>query len=390
MEIRGLWYPAGSSERHHASLLLDRNKYRLQRDDVDQNVRPITGLAAELKTSQRVGNIPRKITFNDHSIFETQDNDKIDQWIDLSGTRLEFGAVLHEIESKWRWIVPALVIVILIGFAGANWGLPWSSQALARTIPDGVVKKVSSRTMSVLDQLFFEPSQISAARRGVLETRFYALTQSLSWKKNQAAEFKLHFRKLGVANAFALPSGDIIISDELLALTENQNQVDAVLLHEVGHVVNNHGLQQIIRSSMVSFVVAMISGDPSGLEEVFVALPTFMLHSHYSREHEVEADLFALETMIEKGINPVHFAEALEKLDPNLPKTQQEYSDQDEKLKPASPQASPQANPQANPVDESVLDYFSSHPPTSDRIAVVLEYAKRFRQQRDSLKQSGD
>ncbi|WP_423910036.1 M48 family metallopeptidase [Candidatus Spongiihabitans sp.] len=366
MEICGIWYPAGSSERRNATLLLDKNKYLLQMDDANQNVRPITGFVSELKTSQRVGNIPRRITFNDHSIFETQNNDKIDQWINLSGTEGKFGAVLHEIESKWRWIVSSLVTVILISFAGVNWGLPWSSQALARTVPDGVVKKVSSHTMSVLDKLFFESSQISADRQGDLETHFYALTQSL--KKNQAAEFKLHFRKLGVANAFALPSGDIIISDELLAIIENQNQVDAVLLHEVGHVVNNHGLQQIIRSSIVSFVVAMIAGEPSGLGEMFVALPTFMLHSHYSREHEVEADLFALQAMVEKGIDPVHFAEVLKKIDPNLPKMEQEYSDQDEKLKQASPE------------DESVLDYFSSHPATSDRIVTVLEYSKRFRQ----------
>lgn len=377
MQIRGIWYPAGSSERHKATLLLDRNRYLLQIDDVNQNdppcseaeAAPSAGFVSALETSQRVGNIPRKITFNNHSIFETQDNDKIDRWIELSRTRLGLGAALHKIESKWHWIIASLAIVIFISFASFNWGLPWSSKVLARAMPDSVVEKVSSHTMSALDKLLFEPSDLSATRQEQLKTHFYTLTRLHGLQKNQVAKFNIHFRKLGSANAFALPSGDIVISDELLAVTENQNQVDAVLLHEVGHVVHNHGLQQVIRASMVSFIVALIAGNPSGLEEVFVALPTFMLNSHYSREHEVEADLFALTAMSEKGIDPLHFAEALEKIDPNLTKEEQEDAGQSEKLKPASPK------------DESVLDYFSSHPATSARIATVLEYSKRFQQQ---------
>ena len=44
------------------------------------------------------------------------------------------------------------------------------------------------------------------------------------------------------ANAFALPSGKIIVTDQLASLL-NDEQIVGVLAHELGHVVYRHGMR---------------------------------------------------------------------------------------------------------------------------------------------------
>ena len=270
---------------------------------------------------------------------------------------------LHKLESRWHWIIPSVILVVAISAASVIWGLPWSAKILADRTPDSVVESISANTMKVLDKLFFEETEIPVLRQRELEKKFLALTRAKEVHEKNDKQFRLRFRKLGVPNAFALPSGEIVITDEFLAVTENQMQIDSVLLHEIGHVVNNHGMQQIIHSSIVAFVVALIAGDASGLEEIFVGLPTFVLQSNYSRAHETEADLFALQTMMSMGVDPIHFAKALEKLDPILiPATEGEETETN----------------RVNTKDHSILDYFSSHPGTVERIKTARDYSRQF------------
>lgn len=364
LEIEGKWYPAGSSARHKATLTTQWDKFELKAE----NGFTSSGFFDELEFSDRIGNIPTKVILADGSIFESPDNAALDNWMEKYSS---LGSVaLHKLESRWRWIIPSLIIVVALCFSGFKWGLPWASKILADNTPRQVVEKISSSTLSALDKLFFEESEILELRRQKLQARFEELIQFGGVKKSNKASFKLGFRKLGVANAFALPSGEIILSDKMIEVSGSQKQIDSVLLHEMGHVVNSHGLQQVIRSSIVSFVIAMIAGDPSGLEEIFVALPTFVMQNHYSRVRETEADIFALQIMMDNGIDPGHFTDALQKIDPTVKEVQNEPTSND-------------ADNNQNSSSRNILDYLSSHPATQQRIAMACEYSKRFNEKSD-------
>jgi Zn-dependent protease with chaperone function len=47
------------------------------------------------------------------------------------------------------------------------------------------------------------------------------------------------------ANAFALPGGTVIATDQFIQLSENDDEIIAVLAHEIGHVRHQHSLRQI-------------------------------------------------------------------------------------------------------------------------------------------------
>ncbi len=51
------------------------------------------------------------------------------------------------------------------------------------------------------------------------------------------------------ANAFALPGGIVIVTDQLMQLAEHDDEILAVLAHEIGHVKHRHVLRGLPQDS---------------------------------------------------------------------------------------------------------------------------------------------
>jgi len=112
-------------------------------------------------------------------------------------------------------------------------------------------------------------------------------------------------------NAFAVPGGKIGIHSGMVELAENQHQVAAVIGHEIGHVLADHGNERMSQQFATGAgleLLAMIRGGPSperdqlmGLlgmgAQVGILLP-------FSRAHETEADLIGLDLMAQAGFEP--------------------------------------------------------------------------------------
>ncbi len=113
------------------------------------------------------------------------------------------------------------------------------------------------------------------------------------------------------ANAFALPGGKIGVYAGLLEVADNQDQLAAVIGHEIGHVQAHHANERVSTSALTQVgmqVISTISGSASpqrdramaalGLGvQVGVLLP-------FSRTQETEADLIGLDLMARAGFNP--------------------------------------------------------------------------------------
>lgn len=113
-------------------------------------------------------------------------------------------------------------------------------------------------------------------------------------------------------NAFALPGGKIGVYTGLLKVAKNQHQLAAVIGHEVGHVIADHGNErmssgtlinvgmqvtnQILQSNQVGHSKEIMSAIGLGVQ-VGVQLP-------FSRTHESEADIIGLDLMAKAGFKP--------------------------------------------------------------------------------------
>ncbi|GBL05589.1 M48 family metallopeptidase [Glaciecola sp. KUL10] len=114
------------------------------------------------------------------------------------------------------------------------------------------------------------------------------------------------------ANAFAMPGGKIGVYTGLLEVASNQHQVAAVIGHEVGHVIAQHGNERMSRSALISAGAQATSAalDAYNVENKATIMQAFGIGAQYlgilpfSREHESESDLIGLELMARAGFDP--------------------------------------------------------------------------------------
>ena len=99
-------------------------------------------------------------------------------------------------------------------------------------------------------------------------------------------------------NAFALPGGKIGIYTGLLNVVDNQHQLAVVIGHEIGHIVLEHGNQQVSQDLLIKGGLATLERliqdkEPQEKNKVMSSLELGAqvgLSLPYSRHHEYEAD----------------------------------------------------------------------------------------------------
>lgn len=297
---------------------------------------PLSVPAQQLRISARLGNTTRSITFPNGAKLESDDNDAVDRLQQQLGVHSGF-RIVHFLESRWKVALGCVVVLALLAAGWLKWGIPVMAEYIARRVPKEMAFDIGAGTLSALDRITFEPTLLLPEDQDRLQTKFQALAASYR-------DLPLHlvFRHAGFPNAFALPDGTIVVTDELVYLADSDEQVLAVLCHEVGHLYHRHALRMALESSTMALLIGTYLGDATQMAGVLASLPTVYTQAHYSRNHESEADTFALDYLRVHDIAPHHFADILSKLEEKL----------------GGGQRSPEA-----------LQYLSSHPPTRERIA---------------------
>ena len=358
MLAHGHWYDKGSAARVSAVFSInDLGRYAIELENATVH----RGDLSHLKVSERLGNVERKITLEDGSIFTTLDNDAIDS---LFKGKQKINAFVYYLESNMKWIFVAFVISIMTAFSFFKWGVPWVSEKIAHALPYETNELIASGTMDFLDRFMFNESNLSQEKRDEIRLHFKTKIAGLSIEDENKIEYTIHFRswRMGeqeIPNALALPSGDIVLTDKFVELALNQDEIDSVLLHEMGHVVHRHSLEMLIEGTFITVAVMMMTGDGSGMGDMGVGLGSALVSSAYSRGHESEADLYAFNKMLKAGIDPKSFSNIMNRMTAYM----SEDDNQTEEVK-----------------EEDFLDYFASHPSTEERVELSNRYAECFKQ----------
>jgi len=266
----------------------------------------------ELTTiSDRVGAIPRRLTFTDGTVFETEDNAGIDR---LLSERL---AASETFLSRLEVFHPRLIIIALIAiglvYGTVRYALPVLANMAAAVTPTPVVKLIDRGALETIDRAFLKPSTMVQSRKDEIHAGFAALAPHADADK---VGLQLLFRDGGIIgpNAFALPGGTIIMTDQLVRLAGSDDEIFGVLAHEIAHVENRHSLRQIYRSLGVAALIAMIGGDTGEIVEDVLAQGSLLLTLSYSRRFESQADQRAVDLMKAVGRDPAALATMLERI----------------------------------------------------------------------------
>jgi predicted Zn-dependent protease len=111
-------------------------------------------------------------------------------------------------------------------------------------------------------------------------------------------------------NAFALPGGRIGVYTGLLKVAKNQDQLAAVIGHEVSHVLAQHSNERLSQSQVANMGMAAadsILKNSATKAPAMAALGMGVQYGvlmPYSRAHETEADVLGLQLMAIAGFNP--------------------------------------------------------------------------------------
>ncbi|MBU0681942.1 MAG: M48 family metallopeptidase [Proteobacteria bacterium] len=195
---------------------------------------------------------------------------------------------VHFIESHWRLVAACVAGLVVCVWALMAFALPHFAKKIALATPAGVMDRISDDTLKLLDNRFFALSELSPGRKAEVGKIFSTLC--VDFVPSQGCN--LVFRKGGTlgANAFALPSGLVIVTDELVDFAENNDELAGVLAHELVHVKERHGVRHVIQQAGVFMLISTLLGDMTSLTSLGSALPMMLVESGYSRQFEQEAD----------------------------------------------------------------------------------------------------
>ncbi len=347
MNASGIYYDGRTSARRTVRLTLEGNRLLVAGEGVD-----LSAELARLVISAPLSTARRSVRFPSGALCEVSDVRFMDELLRRQG-KGKASAAIHRWERSLPLALVALVVTVAVIWGFVAFGIPAMAERVARAVPPATEVSMGRETLAMLDKLVFTPSRLPGVRRRDITTQFSRMTRELPFGSGYRLEFRKSDR-LG-ANALALPSGIIIVTDRLVEMAKSDDELIGVLAHEMGHVRHRHALRHVLQNSATGLVVAAITGDITSITSLAATLPTLLIDASYSRSFETEADDAAIDYLKRRGIPLKSYAAMLGRLEAEHRKTSGDTKTEKKK---------------------SLGDYFSTHPVTEERIKRVLEAGK--------------
>lgn len=291
-----------------------------------------------VRVSPAVGGIRRFVRLPDGGMCEVGDEAFLEAVAAGRGGK-GAGPAVRRLEGSLPFVALALLLTVAVTAAAVRFGAPALARRIAFSVPPAMEARVGGEVLALLDRSVFAPSALAPERRREAEAAFRDVAR---WAGLEGRA-RLVFRKgeaVG-ANAFALPAGIVVVTDELVAAAREGGELAAVLAHEAEHVRARHNLRHLLQNSLAVLVVAGVTGDIASISSLASAAPALAIHAKYSRDFEREADEAVAAYLASRKIPLRRYADLLARL---------------------------QEARSGGAGEDPFGGYLSSHPPTGERI----------------------
>ena len=209
------------------------------------------------------------------------------------------------------------------------------------------IHEISDKSEEKLGELFLKTFQITEKENNdpfIVNSMDSIVSKICLKNKIERKLIKIHIIEKDEINAFALPDGHLIIYSGLKLNSDNQEQLSGVICHEIAHITLKHVFKKLIKEVGISAIVSMTTGD-AGSEAIKSTVKT-LSSTAFDRSLEKEADIKAVDYLLNSKIDPKEFSTFLNKL-----------SDKEtEAIK--------------------YLTWASTHPDSKERATYIIEYKK--------------
>lgn len=209
------------------------------------------------------------------------------------------------------------------------------------------VKKATDKTEEKLGELFWDIIQKSEKENKtpfVVNSVDSIVSKICSSNNIERDLIKVHVLQKEDMNAFALPNGHLIVYTGLIINSDNQEELSGVICHEIAHIQLKHVMKKLIKEIGFSALLSMTTGN--GGSESIRETAKMLASSAFDRSMEKEADLKAVDYLIQAKINPATFANFLYKIS---------YTENEAM---------------------QYLTWISSHPDSKERAEYIIEYCR--------------
>lgn len=256
-------------------------------------------------------------------------------------------------QQSWRGVLVAVLLLLAAGFSAYRWGVPWAARGVVAALPHEADAAVGRIALQSVEGRWLKPSKLAAEERARIAAAFARMVAAAFPDAASRPPYELRFHASTIGpNAFALPGGTIVLTDELVVLLPGRDDaVLGVLAHELGHVRQRHGMRMLVQVSLLGAATSAIVGDFS---TVLAGVPALLGQMDYSRQAEREADAESVRLLKAAGLSPLAMIEFFERV--------RVWRDSDEGKK------------RSGGVDLPIA--FSSHPADEERVAFFRDAAR--------------
>lgn len=159
-------------------------------------------------------------------------------------------------------------------------------------------------------------------------------------------EYHFYILDTDLVNAFALPGGYIFVTRGLMDEIENDDELAAVIGHELVHVAMRHSVQMYkrgMKNMLMNLLVLALTREPAAVMASEMIQQGRM--EMWGRQAEIDADTYGTEYVVKAGYDPSAMMQFFEKMH--------------------------RLELRSAPMYEG---YFDVHPPTEDRIKIVKSH----------------
>ena len=308
IEFQATYFDGISSKAFSVKVRFDGMHFRVKGDEVaPEQIISID----DCEIDPPVGGVCRRVKLPNGACCETNDLKAI-ALLEQAVGRNRGMRLVSLLENRWWIVVGCLLILSAWVWVFISFGIPFLAEKVAYKVPFEISEKVNLEALKFLDSRILTRSNLDNEKVNELNNVF----QGLHGEFGSEFEYRLEFRKspnIG-PNAFALPSGLIILTDELVALVQSEKELVAVLVHEMTHVEKRHGLRSLFQDTGVFLLISALVGDVASITSAANILPTLLVESGYSRKFEREADREAGLYLIKKNGSTQPYQDILQRL----------------------------------------------------------------------------
>ena len=169
-------------------------------------------------------------------------------------------------------------------------------------------------------------------------------------------------------NASSIPGGTLYVNRGMLDLLTTEDELAAVLAHEIGHIIGRHTINQLMLAfqaqALLKPILDNLNKQNGMVEKILIQLggaAALLARLNFNRQDETQADLLGFYELLRAGWDPHGFVKMLAALE-TLERSQGGIS----------------------------IPFMSSHPPTAERFAAIQQELARAKVPEDARTDSLD